>query len=754
MRSLYEFGRFVLDPEEHRLTLDGTPVSITPKAFDILVVLVRKAPRLVTKEQLLQEVWRDSYVEEANLAVHISALRRMLSEHPDQDRYIETVPRRGYRFVAPVHPVEVPDASVAELSHEGVTAGEAPPVPHTPHPPVPAVVATPHANVERVSVPLAAPPPPIEVRRTTARDAVQPAHHRRWPLIAGLGSLVGVALLAAILSFSSFSTSSARRGDLAWERIATEGRLTRLSGSESSYAEPTISADGRLLAFVLTDEKDQTDLYVRQVVGGDQLRLTNDAAVEQFPRFSPDGDRLLFSRLEPKSLAPEIRVVSTLGGASRVVTKGVHGTWSPKGDRLAYVGWVQPEGPQGLYTSLLDGTEVREILSPAASHPFLRRPAWSRDGRIAVVRGTGGVAGEIWVVPATGGEAHRFTQAGAEVWSDWPSFTPDGGGLLYASNRGGAVNLWVQMFEGNRAVRLTTGPGPENSPTISDDGIISFLSSPRRDELLLHTLASGSTRSLFAHGPYIWSPVFSPVAKETTFSRSEVDGSWHLWTMPLEGNQTPRQLTFGALGELYPRYMPDGKSVIYHSWGTPRHVWRVALQGGTPVQLTFGDHEDGYADPSPDGQLIAFARTDGMERVHVASLAGGDARPLTARPSTVPRWSPDGSLIAFSPSRAFNGGIFVIGADGTDERRLTEVGGWPVWWPDGKRIAYIAIGPTGAQQIWSVPVAGGPARLLETLTYASSNYPFDISRDAQRIVTSNSVRVAREIWLLQAPGRQ
>jgi Tol biopolymer transport system component len=138
----------------------------------------------------------------------------------------------------------------------------------------------------------------------------------------------------------------------------------------------------------------------------------------------------------------------------------------------------------------------------------------------------------------------------------------------------------------------------------------------------------------------------------------------------------------------------------------------------------------------------------------VASLAGGDARPLTARPSTVPRWSPDGSLIAFSPSRAFNGGIFVIGADGTDERRLTEVGGWPVWWPDGKRIAYIAIGPTGAQQIWSVPVAGGPARLLETLTYASSNYPFDISRDAQRIVTSNSVRVAREIWLLQAPGRQ
>jgi DNA-binding winged helix-turn-helix (wHTH) protein/TolB-like protein len=99
---LYEFGRFRFDPANHLLRSEGTPVSLTPKAFEVLLVLVQNGNRLTTKEELMQKVWPDSFVEEANLTVNISALRKLLGETADGRPYIETVPKKGYRFVAPV----------------------------------------------------------------------------------------------------------------------------------------------------------------------------------------------------------------------------------------------------------------------------------------------------------------------------------------------------------------------------------------------------------------------------------------------------------------------------------------------------------------------------------------------------------------------------------------------------------------------------------------------------------------------------
>jgi TolB-like protein/DNA-binding winged helix-turn-helix (wHTH) protein/lipopolysaccharide biosynthesis regulator YciM len=98
----FEFGAFILDPGEHLLLRDGQSVNITPKAFDLLAVLVENRGRLMTKEALLEQVWPDSFVEEANLSVKMSELRRALGEAPNANQYIETVPRKGYRFVAEV----------------------------------------------------------------------------------------------------------------------------------------------------------------------------------------------------------------------------------------------------------------------------------------------------------------------------------------------------------------------------------------------------------------------------------------------------------------------------------------------------------------------------------------------------------------------------------------------------------------------------------------------------------------------------
>jgi eukaryotic-like serine/threonine-protein kinase len=99
---LYEFGKFRCDPREHLLLKEGKPVSVAPKSFEILVALIQSNGRLLTKNELMEQVWPDSFVEEANLAVNISALRKLLGEAPGGQQYIETVPKRGYRFVAPV----------------------------------------------------------------------------------------------------------------------------------------------------------------------------------------------------------------------------------------------------------------------------------------------------------------------------------------------------------------------------------------------------------------------------------------------------------------------------------------------------------------------------------------------------------------------------------------------------------------------------------------------------------------------------
>lgn len=99
---MYEFSRFRFDPENHLLECEGSPIPLTPKAFDILLVLVENGNRLTTKEELMRKVWPDSFVEEANLTVNISALRKQLGETPNGQQYIETVPKKGYRFAVPV----------------------------------------------------------------------------------------------------------------------------------------------------------------------------------------------------------------------------------------------------------------------------------------------------------------------------------------------------------------------------------------------------------------------------------------------------------------------------------------------------------------------------------------------------------------------------------------------------------------------------------------------------------------------------
>ena len=120
-KELYEFGPFSLDPAERVISRDGTSLPLTPKVFDTLLCLVRNRGRLLTKDELLKEIWPETFVEEVNLAVNISTLRKAFGESPQDGRYIATVPGKGYRFVA-----EVREMSRADADERGAIASSQP----------------------------------------------------------------------------------------------------------------------------------------------------------------------------------------------------------------------------------------------------------------------------------------------------------------------------------------------------------------------------------------------------------------------------------------------------------------------------------------------------------------------------------------------------------------------------------------------------------------------------------------------------
>src|SRR4051812_14058964 len=115
--QLYEFGPYRLDTAERLLLREGRPVPLTPKVFETLIVLVERRGRLVEKEELMKTVWPDSFVEEANLTNNVSILRKTLGEAPDGEVYIETVPKRGYRFAAPVKQQPAADVEMVIERH-------------------------------------------------------------------------------------------------------------------------------------------------------------------------------------------------------------------------------------------------------------------------------------------------------------------------------------------------------------------------------------------------------------------------------------------------------------------------------------------------------------------------------------------------------------------------------------------------------------------------------------------------------------
>ena len=539
--------------------------------------------------------------------------------------------------------------------------------------------------------------------------------------------------------------------------VQTGGKLRLFLSTEGNLSGPALSPDGKMIAYVQNNEG-REDLYVSRLAGGEHVRLTNDDSRKDSPEFSPDGEKIAFVRQLANAPQSELCLIPALGGnVVPIVSGAADPTWSHDGRRLAFIVRKQAE-PESLVTSAVDGSDIHLVLKGDDLYPFLAGPSWSPDGSLlALQRGRGGINLDIWIVPAQGGEPTRLTKDSPGVVSDSPVFDPNGRGVIHRSTRGGASNLWWQPLGGKSPAQLTTGPGPDSSPSVARNGTIAFLNSRWRNTLIVVSLANGARTTLLTDSSRLWGPVFSPDGKEIAYSRDEPNGLWHLWITQASGGEA-RQLTTGNVPEIYPRFTPDGNAVFFNTWGAePLSLGRVPSNGGPQrPALSPSTGSDAYADVSADGRSVAFVRTqDKISHIYIASTDGsGPARPLGTITGTVPRWSPDGQWISFSPNRTTSSGVFIVHPDGSGLRRISENGGWAVWWPDGDQLGFQVIGQDGNEQIKVFRLKTGEIRALPNVHFVGTNHPFDISRDGKSLTTTNYQHLSDEIWLLEPPEKK
>jgi Tol biopolymer transport system component/DNA-binding winged helix-turn-helix (wHTH) protein len=656
-KRIYEFGPYRLDAAERLLLRDGEVVPLQPKVFDLLLALLERHGRLVEKDELMNAVWPDTIVEEANLANNISILRKTLSENGE--RFIETAPKRGYRFVASVKKLEEDGAeqTVQEppglRSHTGGSASAADD----------AYVAT----------------TPTSKTESLARGG----KHHKWGAMLALTILIAAG--AGFLFF--FLRQPLPPKVLSYVSVTRDG-LPKTRGSMGSYWISSLVSDGSRVYF---NERTGVRTGIAQVssTGGETVAVSAPFNTGIVWDGSPSRSELLVAGYYGLEDEAPLWALPVLGGAPRRLGNllGHSGAWSLDGQQVVYA------NGSSLCLAKSDGTEYRKLVT-VSGKPYW--PRWSPDGsRLRfTVRDTKTGSYSLWEVSANGDNPHPLlsgwnTQA-AECCGNW---TQDGRYFVFQSTHNRSTHIWVMrertgLFQrdSQEPVQLTSGPLNYYAPAPSQDGKKLFVVGEQgRGELARYDTKSQQ-----------WGNYLSGIsAEQLDFSR---DGEWvvyvtypeaSLWRSKMDGRER-LQLTNPPMEASLPRWSPDGKQIALSARapGKPWKTYLIPADGGTLRQLT--PEERTELDPgwSADGKTLVFGNLE-AKTLQLFDLRTGQVSTLPdSEGMYAPRWSPDGRYIAAIPAEA------------RDKLRLFDFTTqkwtvlaqqqalWPRWSGDGKYIYF------------------------------------------------------------------
>jgi Tol biopolymer transport system component len=481
-------------------------------------------------------------------------------------------------------------------------------------------------------------------------------------------------------------------------------RWMSFSGRDSS---PAVSPDGRTIAFT-SDRDGQPRIWLKQVSGEGEAPLTTGP--DDFPRFSPDGAQILFSR--PDGTSTSLYRAAVVGGDARRVLEGAaEGDWSPDGRRIAFLRLASEQGQTVSIVSVAeaDGSGEREVARVPGG---MRAPRFSPDGRqIAVVPVPGAllagaqqgvvlvgvddgavrtvpapdarrnISAAAWtargeivflqaesVVSAAGSTAMLVRQDGAtgrvvsQTWSPSSALVLDviGDRRVVFDTRSPRQNLREVTLapDGTAADArwLSRGESTDRQPVYSPDGQWVAFSSNRGGgmNLWLVSTATGNLRRV-TDANVNWDPAFTPDGRRLLWS-SNRGGNFEIWTAGADGGGS-RQVTQDGGNAENPTATPDGQWIVYSS-GNPQKagLWKVHPDGTGATQVVKG--RVSLPDTSPDGRHVLYRVFSGKYPaiLKVVRLEDGQAEPFeisvdAKRRTTVTlgraRWMPDGKTVAF-----------------------------------------------------------------------------------------------------------
>jgi len=661
--SVVRFGAYEADLLSGELRKSGIRLKIQDRPFQILAILLEHPGLVVTRDQLQKRLWpEDTFVDfEHGLNTAINKLRDALSDEADNPRFIETLPKRGYRFIAPV------SASPAPRAHLHAAAPTNAPTPF-PSP------LTPSAN-------------PSDVSSSDANAAA--AKPRLSTYLAAFAMLLLCAALVVAWYFFSRYRGGAESSEI---RIAPLNGLPR-------EGDAAFSPDGNQVAFVWAGEKGKyAHIYVSQIGATDsprQLTTTSEGTFEFAPVWSPDGRYIAFLRFDEKERALAIYVTAALGGSERrLYSVKSHRKvdaldWSTDGKYLAFPDAANPSDASQIFLLSLDTLEVHPVTSPPAGILGDSSPAFSPDGKsLAFVRDTLDVR-EIYVLPLSGGSPAQITFDHADIQGI--AWTPESDKLIFSSSRRGTTSLWSVSRTGGTPQRLPiAGAGWAVRPALSRKGnrltytSVNYSASISRASITSdHKINLPLERFISSTG-LEEGPQYSPDGKHIVFQSTRT-GYYEIWRADADGSN-PIQLThFSKNLTGTPRWSPDSRWISFDSRPAGHsHVFVINAEGGQPRQVTQGDSENGVASWSMDGRWLYFAsnRSDSWQ-VWKITPEGKSLTQITQQGGFAALPSLDGKFLYYAKGRDVPGlwRVRVDGgpADGREETKLLDgppVGGW------------------------------------------------------------------------------
>ena len=469
--GVVRFGVFEADVRAGELRKNGLKIRLPGQPFEVLAVMLERPGEVVTREELQKRLWPDgTFVDfDHSLNNAINKIREALGDSAESPRFVETLSRRGYRFIAPVETVDLPVAQVSSDGGRGSSLD-------------PAVTRAPEPSSQLSENEVGREP------QAAARPVTGKPH---W--LSRQGKLLAAGLVLLLLVASLFWWSLRRPTPL------SQPLLTRLTSDSGLTTDAVISPDGKLIAYASDRGGDNLDIWVRQASGGDPLQLTHDPADDHQPSFSPDGGQIVF---RSERDGGGIYLVSALGANERPLTsKGRNPRFSPAGDWIAF--WVGPVtgyplGAQAGKIFLIPpaGAEPKPVDAPGIR--VAGCPIWSPDGTHLLFYGSDSSSlavwfptSDWWVWPLAGGNAVKtgaFDGFKAQNISlTLPSLIPApaewlGDQIFFSAKAGDSVSVWqVSISPKNWRItgpahRLTTGSGLDIRPSFAKTGLLVFSS--------------------------------------------------------------------------------------------------------------------------------------------------------------------------------------------------------------------------------------------------------------------------------------